>query len=123
MLRTFVHGKIHGIRVTACKLHYNGSAEVDTALLEAAGIDPFEQIQVVNMSTGERFVTYAFPGEPGAFTLNGGAARLGAVGDLCLVIAYRQEEIFSGANVVFVDPADNSIKDTMRYESNQPSEL
>jgi aspartate 1-decarboxylase len=120
MLRTFVHGKIHGLRITECKLHYNGSAEVDTALLEAAGIDPFEQIQVINMTTGARLITYAFPGQSGAFTLNGGAARLGAEGDHCIVIAYRQEEQFSGANVVFVEPADNSIKDTMRYEAAQP---
>ena len=115
MLRTFVHGKIHGVRVTECKLRYNGSAEIDTALLAASGIAPFEQIQVVNMSTGARLVTYAFPGQPGAFTLNGGAARLGAVGDECIVIAYRQEEKFSGASVVFVHGKDNSIAETMRY--------
>jgi len=123
MLRTFIHGKIHGLRITELKLNYNGSAEVDTALLEASGIEPYEQIQVVNMTNGERFVTYAFPGQPGAFTLNGGAARLGAVGDHCIVIAYRQEEVFSGANVVFVDPVDNRLKETMRYEAAQPSEL
>jgi aspartate 1-decarboxylase len=117
MLRTFVHGKIHGVRITECKLRYNGSAEIDTALLEASGIAPFEQIQVINVNNGSRLVTYAFPGQPGSFTLNGGAARLGAVGDECLVIAYRQEEVFSGANVVFIDPTDNSIRDTMHYPS------
>ena len=117
MLRTFVHGKIHGVRITECKLRYNGSAEIDTALLAASGIAPFEQIQVVNLNTGSRLVTYAFPGQPGSFTLNGGAARLGAVGDDCLVIAYRHEETFSGANVVFIDPTDNSIRDTMHYPS------
>jgi len=115
MLRTFVHGKIHGVRITECKLRYNGSAEVDTALLAASGISPFEQVQIVNLNTGARLVTYAFPGKPGSFTLNGGAARLGAVGDDCLVIAYRQEEKFSGAEVVFVNPKDNSISETMHY--------
>jgi aspartate 1-decarboxylase len=115
MLRTFIHGKIHGARLTEVKLHYNGSAEIDTALLDAAGIAPFEQIQVVNVNTGARIITYAFPGKKGAFTLNGGAARHGSPGDICLVIAYRQEEKFSGANVIFVDPADNSIRETMHY--------
>jgi len=122
MLRTFVHGKIHGVRITECKLRYNGSAEIDTALLAASGIAPFEQIQVVNMNTGARLVTYAFPGQPGSFTLNGGAARLGAVGDDCLVIAYRQEEVFSGAQVVFIDPTDNSIRDEMHYPSAKESQ-
>lgn len=115
MLRTFVQGKIHGVRITECKLRYNGSAEVDTALLKASGIVPYEQVQIVNMNTGARLVTYAFPGQTGEFTLNGGAARLGAVGDDCIVIAYRQEERFTGANVVFVNPADNSIAETMQY--------
>jgi aspartate 1-decarboxylase len=116
MLRTFVHGKIHGLRITECKLGYNGSAEVDTALLASAGIEPFEQIQIVNMNNGERLVTYAIPGQPGSFTLNGGAARLAQVGDECLVIAYRQEEAFSGASVVFVDASDNSAQEVRRYE-------
>lgn len=120
MLRTFVHGKIHGIRITECKLRYNGSAEIDTALLAAAGIAPFEQIQVVNLNNGERLTTYAFPGKPGEFTLNGGAARLGQKGDDCLVIAYRQEEKFSGATVAFVEPSDNRLVETMRYDAAEP---
>lgn len=115
LMRTFVHGKIHGIRITECKLRYNGSAEIDTELLEASGIAPYEQIQVANMANGERLITYAFPGAKGQFTLNGAAARLGSVGDDCLVIAYRQEEKFSGAKVVFVNPADNSVMERMEY--------
>ncbi len=115
MLRTFVHAKLHGIRVTETKLGYNGSAEIDTELLAASGIDPFEQIQIVNCNNAVRMVTYAFPGKPGEFTLNGAAARLGAIGDDCLVIAYRQEEKFSGAKVLFIDGEDNSISDTMDY--------
>ena len=115
MTRTFIHGKLHGVRITQCKLHYNGSAEVDPALLEASGISPYEQIQIVNMNSGARFITYAFPGKKGEFTLNGGAARLGSVGDICLVIAYRQEERFSGANCVFINPEDNSVREVMRY--------
>ena len=117
MLRTFVQGKIHGVRVTELKLRYNGSAEVDVALLKAAGISPYEQIQVVNLNTGARFTTYAFPGKSGSFTLNGGAARMASVGDDCLVIAYRQEEKFSGAKVVFVNSSDNSLMETMEYPS------
>lgn len=117
MLRTFVHAKIHGLRITECKLRYNGSAEIDTQLLEAAGIAPYEQIHIVNMTNGERLVTYAFPGRSGAFTLNGGAARAGQPDDDCLVIAYRMEEAFSGAKVVFVNGADNSLREVMPYEA------
>jgi len=115
MLRTYVHGKIHGVRITECKLRYNGSAEIDAALLEAAAIEPYQQIQVANMANGKRLITYAFPGKRGQFSLNGAAARLGAVGDDCLIISYRQEEKFSGAKVVMVNPSDNSVMETMEY--------
>jgi len=115
MLCTFVHGKIHRIRITECNLGYNGSAEIDRHLLVAAGMAPYQQVQIVNLSNGQRFETYALPGGEGQFKLNGGAARLGQAGDDCLVIAYRQEESFSGATVVLVDPRNNSIAETMRY--------
>jgi aspartate 1-decarboxylase len=116
MLRNFVHGKLHGLRVTQCKLKYNGSCEIDPDLLRAAGISYYEQVHVLNMTNGARIITYVFPGGgPGQFTLNGGAARHGAEGDECIVIAYRQEAAFSGAKCVIINPADNSVKEIMDY--------
>jgi hypothetical protein len=32
-------------------------------------------------------------------------------------VAYRQEESFSGANCVIVDPLNNSIAETLRYHT------
>jgi aspartate 1-decarboxylase len=117
VLRNYVQGKLHGLRITQCKLKYNGSCEIDPALLRAARIDYYEQVHIYNMTNGARFVTYVFPGgAPGAFTLNGGAARHGAEGDECIVVAYRQEEKFSGAKCVIINPADNSVKEVMEYE-------
>lgn len=114
-LRTFVSGKLHGMRVTECKLKYNGSCEVDPELLRLADIAPYEQVHVLNTSNGKRLVTYVFPGQPGAFTLNGAAARCGTPGDIVLVIAYRQEERFSGAKCVFIDPSTNSAREILEY--------
>jgi aspartate 1-decarboxylase len=37
---------------------YEGSCEIDGILLEAAGIHAFEQIQIYNISNGNRFTTY-----------------------------------------------------------------
>jgi aspartate 1-decarboxylase len=103
MLKHFVSGKIHGICVTDKSLDYNGSATIPARLMELAGIEPFEKVQIVNKANGERWETYAIVGPPGEFRLNGAAARKGEVGDECLVIAYRLEERFTGAKVVFVD--------------------
>jgi aspartate 1-decarboxylase len=103
-LRQWVGGKIHGLRVTGKGLGYNGSATLPKDLMTRAGIQPYEAIWILNKATGARFMTYALPGRPGSsFELNGAAARLGEVGDECLVVTFVQAEEFPGADVVFCD--------------------
>lgn len=90
MFCTMLRGKIHRAAVTDANLDYEGSLSVDVALLDAAGIHPYEKVDVVNLNTGGRFETYAIPAPVGSGTigLNGGAARLGQVGDLLIILAY-----------------------------------
>ena len=59
MQLTLLKGKIHRATVTQCDLHYEGSISVDSTLLERAGILPHEQVDVLNITTGARFTTYA----------------------------------------------------------------
>ena len=119
MQRTFVNGKIHRLRVTGLQPAYNGSCLICPALLQAAGIEPFERVEIYSLTSPARIATYVFPGAAlGEFTLNGGAALHFRVGDEVAVVAYRQEEAFSGANCVIVDPSDNSILQAQRYASN-----
>ncbi len=81
--------KIHRARVTKADLHYEGSISIDPSLLEASGIQPNEAVNVWNVSNGERFETYAIPGEePGEIGLNGAAARLVQPGDLVIIAAF-----------------------------------
>jgi aspartate 1-decarboxylase len=114
-LRTYVAAKIHGLRVTAASVDYNGSVTVDQALLDAADIEPYEQVDIVNLSNGNRWTTYVLPGPAWSFTLNGGGARLGVVGDRCVLMTYRTEDKFSGARVIFV--SDNN---DVRFRSAYP---
>lgn len=90
--RTFLRAKIHRAVVTAADLHYNGSLTVDRTLLEASGMREYEMVQVVNVENGARFETYLIAGEPdtGVVQVNGAAARLAAVGDHIIVMAYAQ---------------------------------
>lgn len=92
MLRTLFKSKIHRARVTQADLNYVGSLTVDLDLLERSDILPYEQVHVVNVNNGERFVTYAIEGERGSgvMCLNGAAARRGQPGDIIIVIAYGQ---------------------------------
>src|SRR3954469_12447741 len=110
MLRTFVNGKIHQLKVTGLNPMYNGSCLICPEVLAAAGIEPFERVEIYSLTSTARIATYVFPGAlPGEFTLNGGAALHFEVGDQVAVVASRHGESFQGANCVLVNPADNSI--------------
>ncbi len=90
-MKIYCRVKIRNIEVTATNLDYEGSLEIDSEILEKAGIMPGELVQVVNLSNGARFFTYIIAGERGKreCKLQGGAARLGEVGDKLLVMAFE----------------------------------
>ncbi len=90
MFREFLKSKIHRAVITQADLDYEGSLTVDQELMDAAGIAKYEKIDVYNISNGQRFSTYAIPGErrSGIIGLNGAAARLGSVGDLVIIVSY-----------------------------------
>jgi len=117
MLRTFVNGKIHQLKVTGLEPAYNGSCRIGPELLVAAGIAPFEKVEIYSMTSQVRIATYVFPGaEKGEFSLNGGAALHFRIGDRVAVVTYRLEDVFSGAKCVIVDPSDNAIERILSYE-------
>lgn len=90
MRRIMCKSKIHRATVTEAELYYEGSLTLDTALMDAAEMLPYEKVQIVNVNNGERFETYLIPGKrnSGIVCLNGPAARLGAVGDEIIIITY-----------------------------------
>src|SRR2546428_13885927 len=77
--------------VTDPCLEYEGCLPVDEALLEGAGIPPYEAVVISNLNNGERVTTYVIPGERGSGTisLNGPTARKGAVGDKIIIFCYE----------------------------------
>ena len=94
MQLTLLKGKIHRATVTQCDLDYEGSISVDSALMERAGILPHEQVDVLNITNGQRFTTYAIPAPAGSgmIGINGAAARLAQKGDLVIIVAYARME-------------------------------
>jgi aspartate 1-decarboxylase len=60
-----MHAKLHRVRVTDAKRDYVGSITIDQELLEKVGILPLEEVEIVNISNGNRWSTYALPGEAG----------------------------------------------------------
>ena len=90
MTYTMMHGKIHRATVTEANLEYMGSITIDADLLDAAGILPGERVQICNNNNGARLETYTIAGKRGSgvICLNGAAARMAAVGDIVIIIAY-----------------------------------
>lgn len=109
MKLTMFKSKLHQMKVTEADLHYEGSITIDQQLLDAAGILPYEKVQVVNITNGARLETYTISGEAGSGVccLNGAAARKAQIGDRVIIIAYAEMEPEEAANhqpkVVVVD--------------------
>ena len=82
--------KLHRARVTHAELDYDGSCAIDGKLLDLAGILEFEQIDIYNITNGERFTTYAIRADEGSgvISVNGAAAHKARVGDRVIIAAY-----------------------------------
>jgi aspartate 1-decarboxylase len=113
--------KLHLATVTRADLLYHGSLTLDPDLMDAVGLVPYESIMVSNISTGLRAETYVLTGRRGAgqVELNGAMARLGAVGDRIIVMAFAllepREVEGHTPRVVVLDTA-NRIVERVEYE-------
>ena len=92
MQRTVLKSKIHRATVTDANVDYVGSITIDTDLMKAADILPYEKVHVVDVANGARLETYAIegPAGSGAMEMNGAAARLVMKGDLVIIMSYAQ---------------------------------
>jgi aspartate 1-decarboxylase len=88
-----MHAKLHRAKITSCNVDYMGSLTIDPLWMKDVGILPLEEVQVVNVTNANRFVTYAIPGIPGAGEIepNGACAHLCNEGDI--VIIYAMESV------------------------------
>ena len=94
MRRTLLKSKIHRATVTEADLHYEGSVTIDPILMEAADLKPFEQVQIYDITNGNRITTYAIEGEPGdgQICINGAAAHCVRPGDMVIICSYAEYE-------------------------------
>jgi aspartate 1-decarboxylase len=94
MRMKMLQAKLHRVKLTQAVLDYEGSCGIDASLLEASGIREHQHIDIYNVSNGARFSTYVIvaPAGSGEISLNGAAARMGAVGDLLIICAYSSYE-------------------------------
>jgi len=115
MLLTLMKAKLHRATVTQADLDDEGSISIDRDLLDVSGILPHEQVDVLNITTGARFTTYAIEAPRGSKVIgvNGAAARLVQKNDKVIVVAYCQmpaEEARNYAPTVVLLDEGNLVK-------------
>lgn len=115
MLLRICKSKIHRARVTDADLNYEGSITIDENLIRAAGLLPYEMVQVYNLATGARIETYVITGEAdsGTICINGAAARFFAPDDLVIIVAFAlmtpEEARSSMPSIIRVDAGNRII--------------
>ena len=89
---TLLKSKLHRACVTHSELEYEGSCAIDSHLLDLAGIREYEQIDIYNITNGERFTTYAIRAEKGSriISVNGAAAHKAEPGDRVIICTYAR---------------------------------
>ena len=90
MFVKILKSKLHRATVTDTKLHYPGSIAIDSALMEAAGILPYESVLVADLNNGSRLETYAVPAEAnsGQVVILGAAAHLIKPKDIVIIFSF-----------------------------------
>ncbi|MFA5239692.1 MAG: aspartate 1-decarboxylase [Phycisphaerae bacterium] len=90
MFIKLLKSKLHHARVTDAKLHYPGSIGIDSALMKAANILPYEVVQIADLNNGNRLQTYAVPADAGSgkITILGAAAKLIKAKDTIIIFSF-----------------------------------
>ena len=90
MLVKVLKSKLHRATVTDTKLHYPGSIAVDSELMEAVGLLPYESVLVADVSNGSRVETYIIPSEAGSgeVVILGAAAQLIKPKDIVIILGF-----------------------------------
>ncbi|WP_018132356.1 aspartate 1-decarboxylase [Effusibacillus pohliae] len=127
MQRLMCKAKIHRATVTEAELHYVGSITIDSLLMQAADIRPYEIVQITSLQNATRWKTYALPAPAGSgkICLNGPPAHLFQPGDLVIILSmgvFDEAELAAlKPKVVFVD-SQNAIVRVEEHTTGLPED-
>lgn len=114
MLIRVCKSKIHRATVTCAHLDYVGSITIDQALIEASDLQPYQYVNITNLSNGVFWQTYvmAAPKGSGRVELNGPPARHFQPGDKIIILgeAYLEPSELKGLDpkIVIVEGAESA---------------
>jgi aspartate 1-decarboxylase len=124
MLLNFLKAKLHQATVTETNIEYDGSVAIARDLCDAVGLHPYEQVDIYNITNGERLTTYVIeaPAGSGIISIRGAAAHKAKKGDRVIICAYTtldaSEALGHAPNVVLLDK-QNAIKSILNGVSNE----
>ena len=124
MERQYLNSKIHKATVTNSNIDYEGSCEIDIALMKAANIDPYEKIDIYDITNGERLSTYAIPGKPdtGIIGINGACCHKIKINDEIIICTYTMLNENERANhvptIIYVNQSNQIIDKPLNQKLN-----
>ena len=124
MERQYLNSKIHKATVTNSNIDYEGSCEIDIAILKAANIDPYEKIDIYDITNGERLSTYAIPGKPdtGIIGINGACCHKIKIDDEIIICTYTMLSDNERANhvptIIYVNQTNQIIDKPLNQKFN-----
>ena len=124
MERQYLNSKIHKAMVTNSNIDYEGSCEIDVALMKAANIDPYERIDIYDITNGERLSTYAIPGKPdtGIIGINGACCHKIKINDEIIICTYtmlnENERLNHKPTIIYVNQSNQIIEKPLNQKLN-----
>jgi len=124
MERQYLNSKIHKATVTHSNIDYEGSCEIDVALLKLANIDPYERIDIYDITNGERLSTYAIPGKPdtGIIGINGACCHKIKIDDEIIICTYtmlnENECVNHKPTIIYVNQSNQIIEKPLNQKLN-----
>ena len=91
-MNTYLKAKVREIKITGCKVEYEGSLTLSERLMERLGVSEGEQVFVNSKYGRGRIMTYVIPGREGQCELNGGAAQHFMEGEVVHLLFFRMSE-------------------------------
>jgi aspartate 1-decarboxylase len=113
MIRSLLRSLIENLTVTHTDASAGASLRVDAYVMRAAELMPLEEVDVINLATGERFRTFVEAAAEGSgeVRLQGGERNPARKGDRIAVLAFSQlhegQTLAHKAKCVAVDAANH----------------